>query len=230
LVTKQAVRIDDMLSEIFGGRAVSRRQRASAIKALLVHGSDSSSDLSVAPLSQEATLGNGCVLRDYSAGCAANEAVVLFVGSIGPAQEVDLLFPLPNGLGIREVKRITATLAWLSPINWQHRQYRRAALSFVKPDGAIPTLQKPRGLSGDTATRGAATVQHQSWELTSAFGSGQGSDMRVRVKCYEQAGGLGGSLVDFAVALSLWVAPTANVDVYAQVRTQVENRIRVRAG
>ncbi|MDN6660003.1 MAG: hypothetical protein L0L18_13560 [Acidipropionibacterium jensenii] len=52
--------------------------------------------------------------------------------------------------------------------------------------------------------------------------------MKVRVKCYEQAGGLNGERVDFAVALSLWVAPTLNVDVYNQVRTQVRARVSIR--
>lgn len=52
--------------------------------------------------------------------------------------------------------------------------------------------------------------------------------MNIRVKCYEQAGGLGGRAVDFAVAVSLWVAPTINVDVYSQVRDQVAARVAVR--
>ena len=71
-------------------------------------------------------------------------------------------------------------------------------------------------------------MQHQSWELTSSFGAGQGSNMVVRVKCFEQAGGLAGQQVDFAVALSLWVAPTVNVDIYNQVKTQIEPRVAVR--
>jgi len=228
LVTRQAARIHDLIDEITVGRSVTRRQRASAIKALLVHGTDFLPDLSTQPLARESALGNGIIQRDYADGCATNEAVVLFVGSIGAAQEQELLFPLPDGLSIREAKRIDATLAWLSPVNWRHRQYRRASLSFVKPAGSIPKLQTPSGLSANVRTRGASTVQHQSWELTSAFGSGQGSDMLVRVKCYEQAGGLAGQQVDFAVALSLWVAPTVNVDIYSQVKTQIETRVAVR--
>jgi hypothetical protein len=228
LVTRQAALVHDLVEEITVGRAITRRQRASAIKALLVHGTDFPAGLSVDPLSLESTLGNGVVQRDYAEGCATNEAVVLFVGSIGAAEEQELLFPLPDGLSLLETKRIDATLAWLTPVNWRHRQYRRASLSFVKPAGAIPKLGTPSGLSSDTTTRGASTVQHQSWELRSAFASGQGSNMSVRVKCYEQAGGLGGEQIDFAVALSLWVAPTVNVDVYSQVRTQIATQIPVR--
>lgn len=228
LVTRQAALIHDLVEDITVGRAITRRQRASAIKALLVHGTDFPVGLSVSPFSRESTLGNGVVQRDYAEGCATNEAVVLFVGSIGAAEEQELLFPLPDGLSLLETKRIDATLAWLTPVNWRHRQYRKASLSFVKPAGAIPKLGIPSGLSSDVTTRGASTVQHQSWELRSAFAAGQGSNMMVRVKCYEQAGGLGGERIDFAVALSLWVAPTVNVDVYSQVKAQIATQVPIR--
>lgn len=228
LVTRQAARVHDLVGTIAAGRPLTRRQRASAIKALLVHGTRFPDGLSTHPLAPESALGNGVLQRDFADGCATNEAVVLFIGSIGAAQEQELRFPLPDGLSVREAKRIDATLAYLSPVNWRHRQYRRASLSFVKPAGSIPQLHTPSGLSSDTTTRGASTVQHQSWELTSAFGAGQGSDMVVRVKCYEQAGGLAGQSVDFAVVLTLWVAPTVNVDIYNQVKTQIETRVAVR--
>lgn len=225
LVTRQAARIHDVIEQVTAGRTITRRQRASAIKALLVHGTGQ--NLSTQPLAPEAALGNGSVQRDFADGCASNEAVVVFVGSIGASEENDLIFPLPDGLNVREAKRIDATLAWLSPVNWRHRQYRCASMSFVKPAGAIPKLPAPSGLASDTTTRGAATVQHQSWELNSTFGSGQGSNMVVRVKCFEQAGGLNGRRVDFAVALSLWVAPTVSVNIYNQVRAQVETRVAI---
>lgn len=230
LITRQAARLHDLLDEITVGVPLTRRQRAAAIKALLVHGTGDLADFSSTTLRIEQAAGNGVLLRDFSHGCSSNEAVLLFIGSLGAVAEQELLFPLPDGLSVRETKRIDATLAWLSPVNWRHRQYRCAALSFVKPAGSIPTLYAPRGLSTDTTTRGATTVQHQTWETQSAFAAGQGSDLAVRVKCYGQAGGLNGETVDYAVALSLWVAPTINVDVYAQVRDQVQTRVPIRPG
>lgn len=228
LVSRRAARLCDVIDQITAGTQVTRRQRASAIKALLVHGTAWPRDLAYDPVPAEVALGNGAVVRDYADGCATNEAVILFLGSIGAVEEQELLFPLPDGLSVRETKRIDATLAWLTPVNWRNRQYRKAALSFVKPAGAIPALGTPSGLASDVTTRGATTVQHQSWELETAFASGQGSNMAVRVKCYEQAGGLLGERIDFAVAVSLWVAPALNVDVYTQVRTQVQARVTVR--
>ena len=227
LVARRAARLHDVVSDITAGLPITTRQRASAIKALLVHGAASPDHSEHDPIPGENAFGNGAATRDYADGCASNEAVVLFIGSIGANEEQELLFPLPDGLNVRETKRIEATLAWLTPVNWRHRQYRKAALSFVKPEGAIPRLGTPTGLSSDATTRGATTLQRQSWELQSTFASGQGSNMKVRVKCYEQAGGLLGERVDFAVALSLWVAPALNVDVYSQVRAQVRSRVTV---
>ncbi|MDR0959101.1 MAG: S8 family peptidase [Propionibacteriaceae bacterium] len=227
LIARKAARLHDVVSAITAGMPISTRQRASAIKALLAHGAASPNPSEHDPIPGENSFGNGAATRDYADGCAPNEAVVLFVGSIGANEEQELLFPLPDGLNVRGAKRIEATLAWLTPVNWRHRQYRKAALSFVKPDGAIPKLDTPTGLSSDATKRGATTLQRQSWDLQSTFASGQGSNMKVRVKCYEQAGGLCGERVDFAVAFSLWVAPELNIDVYSQVRAQVRARVPI---
>lgn len=225
LVSRQAARICEVVDSLAEDSPLSRRQRACAIKALLVHGTEVPSEAEYAPLVGYTAFGNGVLTRNFADGCESNEAVVLYVGSIGANEELELRFPLPDGLSVRETKRVDATLAWLSPVNWRHRQYRRAALSFVKPAGAIPKLDSPVGIDSNTVARGATTVQHQRWEFEKAFAAGYGSAMSVRVKCFEQAGGLAGERVDFAVALSLWVAPTLGVDVYSEVRSQVEPRV-----
>ena len=226
LVTRQASALYDLIDQVAEGTQISRRQRASAIKALLVHGTDLFT-LPETNLQVERAVGNGLLVRNFAQGCGTNEAVLLFLGRLAPAEEQELTIPLPDGLSVRETKRIDATLAWLSPVNWRHRQYRCAALSFVKPAGAIPLLDKPIGLSADAVKAGATTVQHLSWATEKAFASGSGSAITVRVKCFEQAGGLGGAAIDYAAVVSLWVAPAIAVDVYTQVRQQVRARIGI---
>ncbi|MER5446854.1 S8 family peptidase [Streptomyces sp. NPDC002764] len=228
LVTREAARLYELVDEITQGRTLTRGQRAAAVKALLVHGTSSLEGISAEDFPLERAIGNGVHTRDLANGCATNEAVLLFCGSIGSSEAQELTFPLPDGLSVREVKRIDATLAWLSPVNWRHRQYRRASLSFVKPSGDIPDLGIPAGLPTNAATRGAGTVQHLSWETQKAFASGRGSDMTIRVKCLEQAGGLEGEKVPYAAVFSLWVAPSIGVDVYQQVREQVRSRVGIR--
>lgn len=230
LVTRRAAALYDLVEQVADGAAITRRQRAAAIKALLVHGTDPFRELAApdAHIPLERMVGNGLIVRNLAEGCATNEAVLLFLGRLRAGQEQELTVPLPDGLSVLETKRIDASLAWLSPINWRHRQYRRAALSFTKPAGAIPALGKPTGLPTDTAKAGATTVQHQSWETRSAFGSGRGSSITVKVKCLEQAGGLDGATIDYAAVVSLWVAPAIGVEVYAQVRDQIQPRVSIR--
>jgi Subtilase family len=230
LVTRRASALHDLVELVTQGVEITRRQRVAAIKALLVHGTDPLDDVtrSESNLRLERVVGNGIVVRNFAQGCAANEAVLLFLGQLGAGEEQELTIPLPDGLGVRDTKRIDASLAWLSPINWRHRQYRRAALSFSKPGGAIPLLDKPSGLSAEAAKAGATTVQHLTWETRKAFGSGQGSAISVKVKCLEQAGGLDGVTIDYAAVVSLWVAPAIGVDVYAQVRSQVQPRVGIK--
>lgn len=227
LVTRQAGAINELVDSICGNAVqLSRRQRVAATKALLIHGTSRPDDFA-SDLAVEQVVGNGVLLRDFSHGCASNEAVLLYIGSLGATEEQELILPLPDGLSVREAKRIEASLAWTSPVNWRHRQYRRAALSFVQPEGAIPKLGTSLGIPSGVAKRGATTVQRQVWEFSSAIAGGQGSNLTVRVKCFEQAGGLDGVRVDYAAALSLWVAPTLNVNVYAQVRQQIQSRVEI---
>lgn len=227
LVSRQAARLHDVVDAVVEGRQITRRQRAAAIKALLIHGVSGFEELAASALPLERAIGNGILLRDFTDGCASNEAVLLFLGQIGASTEQELAIPLPDGLSVRETKRIDATLAWLSPINWRHRQYRRAALSFVKPDGPIPDLGTASGLSSDASKAGAATVQHLRWERNSAWASGQGSALTIRVKCYEQAGGLYDEMIDYAAVASIWVAPTIGVNVYSQVLDQIRTPVPI---
>lgn len=225
LVSRQAARLHDIVDAVTEGAPITRRQRASAIKALLLHGVGRFDDMTATPLPLERAVGNGILRRDFSSGCSTNEAVLLFLGQIGAAQEQELAIPLPDGLSVREAKRIDTTLAWLSPVNWRHRQYRRAALSFVTPEGPIPNLGSASGISAEASKAGAATVQHLTWDMEKAWASGQGSAITIRVKCYEQAGGLDGELVDYAAVASVWVAPTIGVDVYSQGRDQIRTPV-----
>lgn len=228
LVTRQAARLYDELDRITRGQVLTRRQRAVAIKALLAHGTDPIDDPTLHHPVVDLAIGNGVLVRDFSRGCASNEAVVLFIGALLPKTAQDLLLPLPDGLSAREVKRVSATLAWLSPVNWRHRQYRQAALSFTKPGGDIPGLGTPIGVATDLAKRGSTTVQHLVWETDRSFAGGRGSSLSLTVKCFDQAGYEDVEPIDYAVAVSLWVAPTVGVDVYAQVRDQIQVAIRPR--
>lgn len=225
-VSRAAARAVDAVLDITS-RSLTRSELAVATKALVVHSARVPRDLRAHGALQPYAHGYGAMLRDLADGCDPHEASILFVGDIGANEQRTLSFPLPNGLHVRGLKRVTATLAWLSPVNWRHRQYRCAALDFSQPTG-LTKLGTAVDIGGDRPKRG--TLQHTVWEVTKAVGVGAGTDLNLAVHCKEQGGGLHGERVDFAVVLSLWIAPELGVDVYAQVQQQVAARVPVTPG
>ncbi len=226
LTTRRAADLYEAINSIAGTNSLTRRHRAVGIKALLIHGARFPEGVETAPLPRERVLGYGAVARDFTRGCENNEVVVLYFGNVGAAEEQELLLPLPAGLQSKDAKRITATLAWLSPVNWRHRQYRRASLDFTAPTG-FTKFDAASDLSDGVAKRGAGTAKHLVWDTTKTVPHGHGDTLTLKVKCLEQAGGLRGDRVDYAVALSVWVAPTVGIDIYSQVRDQIRARVPV---
>lgn len=220
----RAAQAVEVIKEAAAPASLSRHQLAVGAKALLLHGTRATTDLLVPTGGELRAYGHGGDARDFGQGCSSNEAVMLFFGELGANETSDVALPLPNGLQVAGVKRVTATLAWLSPVNWRHREYRRAALSFAKPRGMTDL---PSALDVPAVHSKRGTVQHLVWELGRAVPFGQGDSLALTVRCSGQAGGLGGERVPFAVALSLWVAPELGIDVYTQVRDQVRPRVGV---
>ena len=130
------------------------------LKALLVHGAEwpdtklIGDGTSTLPLDR--FLSYGWLAIDHVLGCPAYRVTVLAVGDLGARQEEDIIVPLPAGLsGLVGKRRVTATLAWLSPINWRHRQYRRGE-TWVSPAGGraetrcrLQAGQIPEGAEGN---------------------------------------------------------------------------------
>jgi len=72
------------------------------------------------------------------------------------------------------------------------------------------------------------TLQHDTFEGESAAAFVDGEDIVVRVSCREDAPGLEG-LVPYAIAVTLEVDPEIGVDIYAEVRDRVRQRLQVQA-
>jgi hypothetical protein len=233
LTTRRAARLLDLVdllrTDIEG---FSTRHIAAAVKALVVHGAewpnaklvnDANDGLAV-----DRFLAYGCLATDHALGCPPNRVTVLAVGDLATNEEEDIVVPLPPGLsGVVGKRRVTATLAWMSPINWRHREYRRAKLTFATPDGALRPVIESKQIGQRKAQRG--TVQHQVFEGTGAVPIGVDDKIRITVQCMERAGGLNGASVPYAAAISLEVAEALNVDVYAQVAARIQPPVRIAA-
>ncbi|MHB8464244.1 MAG: S8 family peptidase [Acidimicrobiales bacterium] len=135
-------------------------------------------------------------------------------------------YPLPISLSATTMwRRLTITLAWLSPINTRSQKHRMARLSFSPPGETL-------GVNRTEADHNAVvrgTVQHEVLEGQSAVAFMQGDAMTINVDCRVDAGKLEVP-VRYGIVVSLEVAEDVLVDIQSEVRTalrvEVQQRIR----
>ena len=136
--------------------------------------------------------------------CDEYRVTLLGAGRITRDAAHTFRFPLPPSLsGSDTYRRVTLTLAWLTPTNPQHRNYRRAALR-LDPRG-------PENIFGDTtdadqngSRRG--TLQHEVREGSRAVEFVSNSAVELVVSCRADAGALESS-VPYALLVTVEVAP-----------------------
>jgi hypothetical protein len=131
--------------------------------------------------------------------------------------------PLPPALAASKIRRrLTVTLAWLTPANPRHRNYRQAYLWCNFPQDKLGVSRAE--IDSDTARRG--TVEHRILEGESVVAIVDGDTLDLTVSCKEDAGGLGGS-VPYALAVTLEVAEALDVSIFEQVRDRIRPRIEI---
>jgi hypothetical protein len=113
------------------------------------------------------------------------------------------------------------TLAWLTPTNNKHRDYRKAQL-WVDVPGGIGT--QTCGLDARSARRG--TVEHRVFEGTDAVPFLDGERLRLLVSCREDAGKLD-TPVAYAIAVTLEVGANVDIDIYQEISARIRPLVEV---
>ena len=133
-------------------------------------------------------------------------------------------FPLPPSLiGLPIHKRLTITLAWLSPINPRRQAWRKAQLWFDPPKDQLKVAR----LQADYRAVQRGTLQHEILEGRTAAAFNQGDDLEIQVNCRADAGTLE-ERVPYALITTLEVAEDLVLDIYDEVRAAVQTaRLRV---
>lgn len=234
LASRAAGSLYDILDELRqdpGGEVIDTVPRAVWLKALVAHGADwGPAGATIADILQgehgarrskehvTRLLGYGAVDVDRVKECTATRVTVLGGGSLLEDQSHIHRFPLPPSLsGWRGHRRLTISLAWLSPVNPRHRNWRRAHLWFSPPMKELGV--KRRQADGRTVQRG--TVQHEIMEGESSFDFVDGANLEVQVNCRADAGALE-EQVPYALVTTIEVASDLLVsNIYDEVRTAV---------
>jgi len=170
-------------------------------------------------------LGYGRSTPDRSLICDDHRVTVLGGGTIGKDGEHTYRFPLPSSLASRTTnRRITLTLAWLTPVNPQNRFYRRAALKLV-PGGQAKALASRIEADSNDACRG--TLQHEVLEGGQAVPYAPGAAIELAVTCREDAGPLEVAL-PYAIMASVEVPQEVGLPIYEEVRQALHVPVGVR--
>lgn len=126
--------------------------------------------------------------------------------------------PLPPSLaGTRAWRRLTLTLAWMSPINFAHQSYRRAKLWVTPPQDQL-RIKRLNSAHEKAVMRG--TVQHEILEGEDAVAFVDGDRFVCKVNCAADAGELAGK-VKFALCVSLEVGVGSGIAVYQEIRARI---------
>ncbi len=171
-------------------------------------------------------LGYGTAKPNGSIACQPEKVTVFAVGRIGDGQLHSYSFPLPGSLSATIApRRVTLTLAWLSPINPFHRGYRRAALK-LEPAGEAMAGRFVAGVETTEPASRRGTLEHEILDGQRAVPYAPGAAIELAVSCRADAGPLQDD-VPYAVLATLEVPPSLGIQIYEEVREQL--RIPLRA-
>ena len=168
-------------------------------------------------------LGYGSVELNRVLSCEDSRVTVISAGEIADGEGHVYTLPLPPTLsGKVGRRRIIVTLAWLSPTNALHRDYRRAALWFQAPDSAVSTVRN----EGDWRTVQRGTLQHEIFEGDDAVAFVDGATLNLKINCRADAGKLE-ERVPYAIAVTLEAEELLQVPVYEEVRARLRVQVPI---
>ena len=205
------------------------------IKALLVHGADWAEN----KLLYESILKNGQnsrTFRDYvgrflgygsaniarAITCSEQRVSVLGYGRLGDGDGEEFSFPLPPTLSAKsEKRRLTVTLAWLSPINSSNQNYRIAHLWFDPANQLAPSR-----IHADHRAAQRGTVQHEILEGENAVVFRDGDVIRLKINC-RAVGGRITEPIRYGLVVTLEVAEGIDIPIYQEVRDRLAVRVQI---
>jgi hypothetical protein len=168
-------------------------------------------------------LGHGEV--DPQRALFSTDERVLMLGwdSLADEEAHEYRVPLPPSLSGKATKRrLTVTLAWFTPINPWHKDYRKAQLWFT-PDNKPLALEKT-DLDAEHSRRG--TLQHQVFEGHKVRAFDDGDILSIKVSCAHDAGALE-DRVPYAIAATLEIAENVNLPIFNEIRARILLRPKV---
>ena len=245
LATRSAARIYEVLDALRGEHEDSIPQELVSVlvKALLVHGAKQDDDACKAITAALKTpdnsrqfkevmaryLGYGAVQIERVLACTEQRGTVLGCGEIRENEIHEYRLPLPSGLsGSQAWRRMIVTLAWFSPINPEHRNFREAKLELspVGGWGDLPLKLARRDADHHQVLRG--TVQHEVVESSKQITAFQdGDSILLHIACKKDATARLDEAIPYGLAVTLEVAENIQIPIYEQLRARLQTQVAI---
>lgn len=168
-------------------------------------------------------IGYGLADVDKALTCTEQRATLIGFGAVGDGNALEFRAPLPPSLNAQRVnRRLTITLAWLSPVNSQNAKYRSALLWVDPPQESLNASRL--NCESNQVRRG--TLQHEICEGQNALAFVDGQNLIFKVNCAADAGKLE-MPIRFALCVTLEVAEGLNLPIYQEIRQRIQPRVEV---
>lgn len=257
LISRFAGNIYDYLSLIFDEQALNidfKTFGVPLLKALIVHGcswseaGDKLDDLLKTKGNKKQRkgwisrwLGFGIPDVTKSLGCNEQRATLLGFEKLKDGEAHVYSLPLPPSLNAQRTwRKVTVTLAWLSPIASTTQKYRGAQLWF--DFGGSQSREKLKrklhvtGQDNDGNTTRRGTLQHEVFEGISSVAISDGDTLQIKVNCRKDAQKIT-TPVTYGLVVSLEVAESTALPIYNEIQTriatlydEIQKRITPRVG
>lgn len=210
------------------------------LKALIVHGAELPVEATTACANVVRTkensrtykndqgqyFGYGQIHEQRIHACKSNQATLIRTGELLLDESEIYSFPLPPCLASsEEPRRMIITLAWFSPVNSTHNEYRQAQMwvSDAKKSSALDFSE------GDYYHhhQKKGTVYHDVVHGSKASPYLSGDEIQLKVNCKARAGGRN-IKIPYAFVVTL-DAPNTKLRIYDEVKNALEEKIRQNA-
>lgn len=241
LATRLGIKIHEVLSNLED--YIPDKYFPVLIKALLVHGASRGSAVSFFEQNLRehdgiqnmtikkhigAYLGFGKVREERVLYCTDQRVTLLGFGEITKEKMATFRFPLPDSIAsIQLQKKLTITLAWLTPVNPQSGKYRKSHLFFENIKSSQSDISFNRAeYSFDHSKRG--TVQHDCLIGSKADAYLDGTDLVIKVSCKQDARGFKiDTKVKFGLAVTFEILNNNSIKIYNEIQNRINQRIQV---
>ncbi len=230
-ITHEAGKCYEILKEIFMQDNVNFPQEyiAVLIKAMLTHGASWDNVKEFLSSYVEETdkklfrwLGNGIPDIEKVKECAKNRVTLIGMGSLNVDNAHVYNLPLPFNFANKTMrKRLTVTLAYISPTNSAKQAYRQTQLWFD-----VENLEKfymeRQNTEWQKVKKG--TLQHEIFESEKAGIWDENDELKIKINCREDAD-KNKDAVKYALFVTFEVAPEEELEIYEKVKNKMKQLV-----